>query len=153
MNLTVDNKMKSFLQLARQHLVETIEAEIEKTVDNEELRSVYISKLTDVLEGELKIIRSHPTDNFVRKNVPNAPVKVRGTNLYLKNIPNNEVYQKVCTAIARRLGFNDDFSDAPFIDLPKNNRVYEALRMLHYNQGLSQCSLDGIIKECETETN
>lgn len=153
-NIKVDTKMKSILQLAKKTIIDNIELEIEKAED-EEVRETFINRLTFVLEGELKIIKnnnSSPFKTFGKKNIPTAPVKVRGTNLYLKNMANSDSYNKFCTDIANKLGYESDFSNAPFAHIPKNNRVYEAIKILHFQQGLSQHDLDMLVIESETNS-
>lgn len=150
-HLRVDLKMKCFIQLARKCIVDNLEEEIEKT-DNEELKEALIEKLTDVLECDLIInkIRPNPTTH-ISQRIPNEPVSVRGTPLKLKNMSNNIVYRKFCTAIANSGGYAPDFSDAPFNNLLKNTRVYEAIRRLFTSGNIDQEALDKIVQEAEED--
>ncbi len=153
-NLRVDLKMKCFIQLARKCIVDNLEEEIEKT-DNEEMKEALIEKLTDVLENDLIISKRKNNivilSSFQQKKSPVEPVNVRGTPLKLKNMSSNTVYRKFCTNIANMLGYQSDFSDAPFYNYTKNNRVYEAIKVLYSSGKIDQESLDQLVTDAESE--
>lgn len=148
--LRVDNKMKYFIQLARKCIVDSLEEEIEKT-ENEEMREALSLKLTEVLENDLIINKIKPRTNFnvQYQRPPSDPVHVRGTSLKLKNI-NNVAYKKFCNSIADILGYLADFSDAPFNNLSKNARVYEAIKRLYSSGRMDQEYLDQLIQDAES---
>lgn len=152
-HLRVELKMKCFVQLARKCIVDNLEAEIEKT-DNEELREALVEKLTEVLESDLVFNKPKPVVLSVvgiQQRVPTEPVNVRGTPLKLKNMPNSVVYRKFCTSVANILGYAPDFSDAPFNNLVRNTRVYEAIKRLYTSGRLDQDALDQLVQEAEAE--
>jgi hypothetical protein len=148
--LRVDNKMKYFIQLARKCILDSLEEEIEKT-ENEELREALSLKLTEVLENDLIINKSRPRHNFnvQYQRIPTDPVYVRGTSLKLKNV-NNTAYKKFCNTIADIMGYTPDFSDSPFNNIPKNARVYEALKKLYSSGRMDQEYLDQLIQDAES---
>jgi hypothetical protein len=137
--------------MARKCIVDSIEEEIEKT-DNEELREAFIEKLTDVLESDITFNKPKPTIlsvvNVQSQKIPSEPVSVRGTPLKLKNM-DNVTYRKFCTNIADMSGYASDFSDAPFNNIVKNARVYEAIKRLYLSGRIDQELLDNLVKEME----
>lgn len=151
--LRVELKMKCCIQLARKCIVDSIEEEIEKT--DGELREALIEKLTEVLENDLIIVKSKSTNTSVNYNtqqrVPTEPVNVRGTPLKLKNMTSSMVYRRFCTNIANLLGYTSDFSDAPFNNLVKNTRIYEAIKRLYSSGRIDQELLDQMVREAESE--
>lgn len=150
--LRVDIKMKCIIQLARKCIVDNLEQEIEKNNINDEYRDALIEKLTEILEGELVINKAKSVVVPVNaKRIPVDPVNIRGTPLKLKIMPDNAVYRRFCTNVANVLGYSSDFSDAPFNNLMKNTRVYEALKYLHVSGQLDQDKLDQMVKTAETE--
>jgi len=153
-NLRVELKMKCFIQLARKCIVDNLEEEIEKT-DNEELREALVEKLTEVLENDLVLNKPKPiilTVNDIRpQRIPTEPVNIRGTPLKLKNMPSSIIYRRFCAKIASMLNFAPDFSDAPFNNLARNTRVYEAIKRLYNSGKIDQESLDQLVQESENE--
>ena len=152
-NLRVDLKMKCFVQLARKCIVDNIEAEIDKT-DNEEMRQALVTKLTEVLENDL--IFTKPKNIVVSLQhirTPTEPVSVRNTPLKLKNMSNSLVYKRFCASVASLLGCNVDYSDTTFGNLPKNARVYEGIKRLYSSGRLDQESLDQLVSDAENMTN
>lgn len=150
-NLRVDLKMKCFIQLARKCIVDNIEEEIEKT-DNEDLRKALIDKLTEVLENEL-ILQKPKTVNLSSisapvKKIPVEPVNVKGTPMFLKNM-NINAYRNFCKNISDTMGYEADFSDAPFNNLPRNSRIYVAIKKLYSSGKIDQESLDNLVLEAE----
>jgi len=148
-HLLIQEKMKFLVQLARKCVIDNIEDEIAKA-ESEDIRSAYVDKLTEILESELVFNKPKTYVITVKhQGVPSEPVNVRGTSLKLKNMTNNVVYRKFCTSIANVLGYASDFSDAPFGNLPRNTRVYEAIKKLYSSGRLDQESLDQLVQEAE----
>lgn len=149
----INQKVKDCLISSRKYIISEFEKEIKNAEGNDFLKEKLIVKLSDIIESDLRLIKvnnKHHTStlNFNSK-CPIAPVNIRGTNLYLKNISNVNDYKKFCKKISDMLGFNSDFSDSPFNHLPKNSRIYEAIKILHCNHNLVQKNLDKLVKECE----
>lgn len=149
-NLRVDLKIKCFIQLAKKLVVDSIETEIAKT-DNEEMKDALINKLGEILESDIKFIKTQMYNTYQQRTPPSVPVLVRGTHLKLKNISSVPKYRAFCTKIADMLNYASDFSNAPFNNLPKNARIYEALKTLSRERNLTQEELDKIVEECENE--
>lgn len=154
--LRVDLKMKCFIQLARKCLVDNLEEEIEKT-ENPEIKESLIEKLTEVLECDIIFSRPRVYNNVndynQRKKIPNEPVNVRGTPLKLRNMSNTVIYRKFSASIANILGYTPDFSDAPFSNIARNNRVYEAIKLLYKSGKMDQEQLDCLVTEAENSNN
>lgn len=145
-NLKIELRMKCFIQLARKSLIDNIESELSNT-SNEEMRDALITKLTEVLKSDLRLVTS--SGMVSTRTPPTEPVRVRGTRLRLKNIQDVNNYRKFCIAIADKLGYTSDFADSPFNTLPRNARIYEALKILFHEHNLTQMDLDKIVEECE----
>jgi hypothetical protein len=138
--LSIDLKLKCFMHLAKKDIVDNIEQEIEKN-DNEELRIAFIEMLNDVLNSELYL--SKPKFN----KLPNEPVKIKGTPLKLQVMTNTTEFHNFCATIAKLSGYKSDFSDAPFNNLSKNARIYEAIRKLYISGNITQDILDDIVRQ------
>lgn len=161
-NLRVNSSMICFYQEAKKLITDRIEGEIAKANESiansksetskqetEELKNAYINKLMHILESDIKFIRPQPTREVIQRMPPTEPVKVRGTCLTLKNIPNATNYKEFCSVISKKLNFKSDFSDAPFNVLPRNARIYEAIKILYRDNKINQDELDKIVEECE----
>ena len=134
---TVDFQIDTFLRNARKLMVDSIAAEIKKAEINgdAELHELYAQRYSDILASELKIVKYTTSPAYVhnKRNTPIHPVKIRDTKLQLKNISNSNNYRKFCVAIASKMGYNEDFSDSPFANCPKTNRVFEYQKLiLHF---------------------
>lgn len=145
---TVNNKIKLLtecsIRQARLMIIKTFEEEM-KTTDSKELKEALMSKITDMYEYDLVFDKPRT----INRVLPTGPVKVRGTTLTLKNIPNENNYRKFCAAIAEKLNYQSDFSDSPFKDYPKNTRIYEAIKSLYRQHDFTQDDLDEIVNFCE----
>jgi len=153
----VNIKMRSIIQLARECIVDKLNEEIKKAGDDEELRNALIKKQNDVLELEME----YNDNTFIKiktmykqpVKIPSEPVIVRGTPLKLMNMTNNMAYRKLCANVAALMGFQPDFSDAPFNNLVKNTRVYEAIRRGYKAGRIDQDFLDQLVNEAEEEAS
>jgi hypothetical protein len=147
--IKIDNILKDILKDARKLVINRIKEEVSNN-ENKELNDALINKLTDILESDLRFVKQSYTREVVRNNPPTEPVKVRGTKLKLKNINNPTEYRKFCTIIAEQLGYLQDFTNSPFSNLPRNSRIYEAIRILHKDKNLTQEELDNLVDSCNS---
>lgn len=149
-NLRVDLKIKCFIQLAKKLIVDNIENELAKA-DTDEMKDALIIKLGEILESDIKFVKTPVYTHYQERIPPSEPVRVRGTQLRLKNISTVSKYRVFCKKIADKLKYASDFSDAPFNTLPRNARIYEALKLLYHEKDFTQEDLDKIVEECENE--
>lgn len=141
----VNTFFKKCLLNYKQSIINNFNEEIKNTDDNE-LKEMLILKLSDIIESDIKIIK---INNNLPSKCPTNPVHIRGTNLYLKNMTDINVYKKFCLYISNTLGFLPDFSDSQFSYLPITARIYEAIKILHFSFNLTQKELNKIVTHCE----
>lgn len=148
-HLRIENRMKCFIELARECIINNIEEEIEK-VNDPDLKNAFRNKLTEVLESDILITRPKSVVILSAPKILTEPVNIRHTPLKLKNM-SNSVYRKFCSNIATMSGYAPDFSDAPFNNLSRNTRVYEAIKRLYNSGKITQEIIDQMVAEVEVE--
>lgn len=147
-SMIVNLKLKGIIQEAKTVIIDKIETERNKAT-SEEMKEAFAEKWAEAIDGELKLVPKQTPREPFQHSPPTEPVYVRGTRLFLKNIKDANNYRKFCNTIAERLSYTPDFSNAPFYNRPKNARVYEAIKQLYKDQGLTQEELDKIVADCE----
>ena len=142
----VDKMFRTLLTLARKTVIDELEKAIKDT-DNIKTKIELGEKLQDTMQGELRLFqaRSEPI-----RRVPQTPVYIKGTNLSLKNLDRDH-YVRFCHAISNKLGYKNDFSDSPFVHCSRQNRVYEAIKVLYNEHNLNQEELDEIVNSSSSK--
>lgn len=154
-NTKVDRIVNMNIRSARRFLITQLEKSIIEA-EGQDLKLALSLRLEDIEQKEMRLINPRyvkvPDTRYGQiKKPPTLPVNIRDTTLVLKNIQDNDKYRLFCCNIAKKHGCKDDFSDTPFGNIPKKNRVYEAIKIMYDNSNFTQVDLDLCVSQAEGE--